>query len=325
MSRSAECVRVDEPPFVPPTGRATRSGVVGADNTRPSLARVYDVLAGGAENYEVDRAVVAQLDKHWAGGAANASRLVRTELGFQERSARFLAMAKPLRIDMLVVCGPATALLESLPAAVGRVNADLAVVLVDNDDLLLSKCRRLHNGESRGRAQNVRVENADPLDPCQVMDVLAKHQTDPPQPVGLIAGSSVFSHFVDDSVGCDDRLARHASVVGQYRDELPDGSVCAFSAFSSPARQELASLAAMAEHAFTSSDLRSGMFPHQNELETALFGKLTGLPTASRAELEVCRRWYPGGPVLDSRDVDQLVMGGLGRKEPGASRGSASL
>src|SRR5919197_48955 len=46
-----------------PPATAPPAGPLAIDTTKPSIARAYDAVLGGKDNYEVDRAVAAELAK----------------------------------------------------------------------------------------------------------------------------------------------------------------------------------------------------------------------------------------------------------------------
>jgi S-adenosyl methyltransferase len=62
------------------------------DASRPSIARVYDAVLGGKDNFAADRAVVAEVQKTFPDGGG-AARVNRALLG---RAVRYMAQAAPV-------------------------------------------------------------------------------------------------------------------------------------------------------------------------------------------------------------------------------------
>jgi hypothetical protein len=76
---------VTEPEF--PVGRPRR---LGFDTGVPNVARIYNALLGGKDNYAADREAAGELLKV-VPGAARAARAARDNRAFLGRAVRFLA------------------------------------------------------------------------------------------------------------------------------------------------------------------------------------------------------------------------------------------
>lgn len=103
--------------------------------TKASIARVYDAVLGGKDNFEVDRQVMAQLREL----APESLQVAWDNRGFLTRAVRFLA--SEAGIDQFLDCGLPTA--ENTHQIAQRMNPDAHVVYVDNDPVVLAHGRAL--------------------------------------------------------------------------------------------------------------------------------------------------------------------------------------
>src|SRR5919198_1614053 len=88
------------------------------DTTKPSIARVYDAFLGGKDNYEVDRAVLAQV-LEIAPEALATGRQCREWL---TRVVRFLA--DQAGIDQFLDCGSGLPTVENTHQVAQRINPE---------------------------------------------------------------------------------------------------------------------------------------------------------------------------------------------------------
>ena len=96
------------------------------DTTKPSVARVYDAILGGKDNFAVDRAVAAEAVKAMGDGG-NGARLNRAALG---RAVRFMASQG---IAQFLDLGSGLPTAQNTHQIVQAVNPGARVVYVDND------------------------------------------------------------------------------------------------------------------------------------------------------------------------------------------------
>jgi hypothetical protein len=94
---------------------------VGVDPTRASIARVYDAALGGKDNYEIDRKVIADIDR-----VVPATGIARTNRDFLIRAARFLATQAD--ISQFLDCGSGLPTAENTHQVVQRINPNTRVV-----------------------------------------------------------------------------------------------------------------------------------------------------------------------------------------------------
>jgi S-adenosyl methyltransferase len=106
------------------------------DPTRASIARVYDAALGGKDNYEIDRKVIAEIDRVLpATGIAWANR------NFLIRAARFIA--NQTDISQYLDCGSGLPTSENTHQVVQRINPEARVIYIDNDPVVLAHGRAL--------------------------------------------------------------------------------------------------------------------------------------------------------------------------------------
>ncbi|WP_020547354.1 SAM-dependent methyltransferase [Nonomuraea coxensis] len=185
------------------------------DQQRPNLARMYDYMLGGTDNFAVDRLAIEQL----AELVPEAVPLARANRAFLQRAVRYVAAAG---IDQFVDLG------SGLPTqgSAHEVAPGARVVYVDHDPVVAAHAKALL-AANVGRA--VCVE-ADLLDADDVLDK-AGGFLDLDRPVAVLLVSIL--HFLPDSARPDAAVARlrerlapgsflvisHATTMGRLEDE----------------------------------------------------------------------------------------------------------
>ena len=171
-----------EPEF--PAGRPRR---LGFDTGVPNVARIYDALLGGKDNYAADREAAGELLKV-VPGAARAARDNRAFLG---RAVRFLAGEAGIRQFLDIGTGLPT--LGNVHEIAQAANPAARVVYADHDPVVM-----LHANVLLAKSASVEAVNADlryPLDLLTSPAVRALIDFDEPVAVLLVA----VLHFVEDS------------------------------------------------------------------------------------------------------------------------------
>jgi hypothetical protein len=265
---------------------------VGADSTRPSTARVYDYSLGGKDNYEVDRAA---FDQVWrvAPRQGDVSRMNRCWL---HRVVRYLAGQAGVDQFLDIGAGLPTALNTHQLAQLE--NRRVRVVYVDNDPLCAAHGRAMlaQNALTHFVCGDL-LENGTLL---ENRDVLGYLELD--RPLGLIVCGLL--HHLNDALD-------PVEVMRKYIERLPRRSYVAISHFWDPAEEdpELHRLAVRLERAFVEGGLGSGWYRTREQI-TACFGGLELLePGLVRLD-----EWWPGGPALQARPREALMLGGVGYK-----------
>lgn len=198
MDRRAESSNVDE------VQHSESGPPIGVDMTVPSVARVYDALLGGKDNFAVDRAVRDKLMEITPGGA-DVPLYNRAVLG---RGVRYLASQG---IDQFIDLGAGLPTVQNTHEVAQSVNPQARVVYVDIDPMVLAHGRAL-----LAENQNTTVITADFCDPDSVLnhpDLRAVIDLD--RPVGLLMVAVL--HHLDDS-------QHPGQLVARYRDAVVSGS-----------------------------------------------------------------------------------------------------
>ncbi|MCQ4079521.1 SAM-dependent methyltransferase [Streptomyces sp. RB6PN25] len=183
-------------------------GVSGVDVSKPSIARVYDYLLGGKDNYAVDRAIGDRFINDMPGSVAiaysNRQALVR--------AVRDIAVQTGIRQFIDMGSGLPTA--DNVHQVAQRHAHDSRVVYVDSDPIVLAHGRALLVENDR-----TTVIKADVREP----EVIRHHPDttaliDFDRPVAVIL-SAILHHLNDDE--------DPAAVVRYWRDQVPSKS-CVF-------------------------------------------------------------------------------------------------
>jgi hypothetical protein len=177
------------------------------DTTQPSVARVYDAILGGKDNFAVDRAVAAQSMKAMGDGGKGAllnravlGRAVRYMVG--QGISQFLDLGSGLPTD------------TNVHQVAQTVDPAARVVYVDNDPMVLAHARALLTSTTEGETHYV---HADMHDAGKVLAEAAQW-LDFGQPVGLTI-MGVLGHVVD--------YAAARAIVAGLLEGLPSGSYLA--------------------------------------------------------------------------------------------------
>lgn len=105
------------------------------DTTLPSVARMYDWLLGGTENYEVDREACGRLLEI----APSTQQLARSNREFLGRVVRFLARDR--EISQFLDFGSGLPTQDNVHEVAQRFRGDARVAYVDNDPMVLAYAR----------------------------------------------------------------------------------------------------------------------------------------------------------------------------------------
>ncbi|MBN6051434.1 SAM-dependent methyltransferase [Nonomuraea sp. RK-328] len=254
------------------------------DTTRPSIARAYDVVLNGKDNFEVDRAFVAEIVKV-VPEIYDVATYNRQVLG---RGVRFLVEQG---VTQFIDLGSGLPTVENTHHVAQRANPESRVVYVDNDPMVLAHGRAL-------LAENDRtaVVTSDLRDPKAILaDKDVRRLIDFDRPVGLML-VGILHHLHDDE---DPR-----GIVEAYMDAVPSGSylfLTHFCASSDDSREaEKKFLALLGTGRFRTVAEITGFFDGFELLEPGV----VPLPL-----------WRPEGSVPSELTVGQRLMyGGIARK-----------
>ncbi|MFG3721340.1 SAM-dependent methyltransferase [Streptomyces massasporeus] len=184
------------------------------DPARPSIARVYDYLLGGKDNYAVDREIgdVFKRDLPGSVAIAFANRAALT------RAVREIAQTTGIRQFIDMGSGLPTA--DNVHQVAQRHAPESRVVYVDIDDQVLVHGRALLEDNDRTRVVAVDVRNPEAIRSHPA----ALELIDFSRPVAVIL-SAILHHVNDDE--------DPAGIVRYWRDQVPSGSYFFISHFRS--------------------------------------------------------------------------------------------
>jgi SAM-dependent methyltransferase len=180
----------------------------GIDTTTPNVARIYDYLLGGKDNFAADREAAEQL----IAAIPDVAAIARDNRSFLGRAVRYLAREAGIRQFLDLGSGlPTQANVHELAQGVAP---DVRVVYVDNDPVVASHGQALLASRDR-----VAMALADLRDPASVW----RHPEvagllDWTQPIALLCTSML--HFVAD----EDEPHK---IIAEYRDHVAPGSYLA--------------------------------------------------------------------------------------------------
>jgi hypothetical protein len=174
------------------------------DTTVPSVARVYDAILGGKDNFAVDRAVAEEAMRAMGDGG-NGARLNRAALG---RAVRFMAGQG---VAQFLDLGSGLPTAQNTHQIAQAVNPAARVVYVDNDPSVIAHGQALLTGDN-----STVVALADIRAPGELLGLpeIAGF-LDFTKPVGLIL-NAVIHHLLDE----EDPYG----IVEEYKTALAHGS-----------------------------------------------------------------------------------------------------
>ncbi|MGI5221089.1 SAM-dependent methyltransferase [Nocardia sp. CA-290969] len=270
-------------------------GVV--DQSKPSIARVYDYLLGGKDNYPVDQEIGDHFKINLPGSVA---------IAFGNRQALVRAVRDIARsgVEQFIDLGSGLPTADNVHQIAARYAAGAKVVYVDNDPIVLAHGRSLLATD-----ENTTVMQADVREPEKIRNSdEVRRLIDFDKPVAVVF-SAILHHLNDDE--------DPHGVVSYWHDQIPSGSQVFISHFRSGGNAETEA----AEQKLQSTFGR-GRWRTDEEIRD-LFGDLEVLePGIVPAVL-----WRPDTPDESDSSIrsigsadreltvwDQLISAGLARK-----------
>jgi SAM-dependent methyltransferase len=265
--------------------------IVPVDFDRPSIARVFDALMGGQDNYEADRMVLRQI-LELAPEAPTMAKEVRQWL---IRAVRYLTARE--HIDQFLDLGSGFPTVENTHQVAQRYNPEAQVVYVDHDPVVQAHGRAL-------LAENdfTHMSGHDLTKPTEVIDDLSRsHRLDFDRPIGLIMCAII--HHIQD-------LEQAQNIVRTYVDALAPGSFLVLLHQHNPADgSESADVATSLEKRFSGTGLDT-LYRTRAEIESFFGGLQLVEPGLTYPHL-----WWPDGPrFAPLTPVNFTSLGGVGRK-----------
>jgi hypothetical protein len=254
------------------------------DTTVPSVARVYDAILGGKDNFAVDRVVAEEAMRAMSDGG-NGARLNRAALG---RAVRYMA---DRGVTQFLDLGSGLPTAQNTHQIAQGVNPEARVVYVDNDPSVSVHGRALLTGDD-----STVVVLADVRSPDELLALPSiTGFLDLSQPVGLIL-SAVIHHLNDDE--------DPHGIVAHYRQALAPGSYLQLTHFCDESPE------ARANSEVLTRSLGRGQVRSRGEIES-FFDGLDLVPPG----IVFLPWWRPDGPV-DSPPTagSMLMLAGVGKK-----------
>lgn len=271
---------------------------VGLDTQTPNIARMWDYLLGGKDNFAADRGAADRINEICDRVNAPNGRVVAAEnRGFIRRAVTHLT---DIGIRQFIDIGAGLPTQGNVHEIAQKINPDVRVIYVDNDPMVLAHGRVLLINDSRTRV--VLGDIRRPLDILADPDVRALINPEEPVAVLLVA---VLHLLADDDYP--------AGIVAQLRDAVAPGSYLAITHSTSDARPDLA--AAVAGE-FRRLGVTNPLVPRTHAEITSFF---TGLELVEPGVVFPAR-WHPdpaaGWPAENADEVGdgaQWMYAGMGR------------
>lgn len=264
----------------------------GVDITRPSIARVYDYMLGGKDNFAVDRQA-GDMTLQITPDGPEAGRASRA---FLRRVVHYLVAEAGIRQFLDLGSGLPTQ--GNVHEIAHQVDPAVRVVYVDNDPMVLVHARALLDD-----AHTTTVIQADIRSPEEILnhpDV--QRSLDFDQPVGLLM-LAILHHLNDHE--------EPGGVAARLCDALPSGSYVAISHFRNPGEEHAeASRKAVEVEKIFNQTLGTGRWRTQQEI----LGYFNGLELLEPGVVPMAEwRPDPGTPV-EQTDTYYTFVGGVARK-----------
>jgi hypothetical protein len=266
--------RKDRP--VPPT----------VDTSKPSIARAYDYVLGGKDNFAVDRTIAARLLEL----VPESMAVAQENRAVLRRAVRYLVREAKIRQILDIGSGLPTA--GNVHEVAHAEDPSVRVVYVDKDPIVLAHGRALLADND-----TTTVITANLLEPDTIFDDPAtKRYINEDEPFAIIA-SAILHHLSDeqDPIG----------VAAQLRDRLPSGSYLFISNFLNNGDPQ----AEIIERILLESGLGTGRFRTPEEQLPYFEGLDMIEPGFVRAN-----DWRPDEETPVDSVTQNLYSAGLGRK-----------
>jgi S-adenosyl methyltransferase len=176
----------------------------GVDVTRPSIARIYDYLLFGKDNFAVDRAAAERLMK----SRLEPRRLALANRAFLVRAVRFLAS---LGVAQYLDLGSGLPTSPNVHEVAREIVPDARVAYVDHDPIVV-----VHNDALLAKRDGVITIRADVRDPDAILsDGALTKCIDFDQPVAVLLLSVL--HFISNDED-------PAAIIARFRKQMAPGS-----------------------------------------------------------------------------------------------------
>ena len=256
----------------------------------PNVARMYDYMLGGKDNFPADRAAVKETFDVLGEDVVRGT--VQQNQRFLGRAVRYLAREAGIRQFLDIGTGlPTMGNVHEVARGEAR---DTRVVYVDNDPVVIS-----HAGYTLHGVEGTAIVDHDLRDPAGITrDARVRSLLSFDQPIAVLLVAIL--HFVADA---DDP----AGIVAALMDAVPPGSFLVISHLSADHYAEAGKAADVYEQA------SSGLYLRSRAAVGSLFG---GLPLEDPGDVVWTSQWHPDAdtPPVDSSGGASLWCG-IARKQ----------
>jgi O-methyltransferase involved in polyketide biosynthesis len=260
------------------------SSTAGLDTRVPNVARVYDFMLGGKDNFAADRKLAEQIMANVPTSAWSA----RQQRAFVIRAVRYCAQRG---IAQFLDVGSGLPTMDNVHDVARRMVPDASVVYVDNDRVAVTHAKAL-----LATSAGVAAIWGDAREPQKILDHVEEHGfLDLSRPTMVLMTGVL--HFIADTED-------PAGIVRVFRDAITPGSYLALSQVTDDVRPEDAE--------YAKETMRSASAPllHiRSHREFAPF--FDGLELVDPGVV-LTVQWRPDEPVRDLQRAGIYV--GLGRK-----------
>jgi SAM-dependent methyltransferase len=251
----------------------------------PSIARTYDYLLGGKDNYPADREIGEIFIRRFPG----AVRIAIDNRGCLVRGVDF--MAGKLGIDQFIDLGSGLPTADNVHQVAQRVNPGARVVYVDNDPIVLAHGRALLKEN-----EFTLVIRGDIRQPDEILQAAElRHLIDFGRPLAVIA-SAILHHITDEE--------NPLGIIRTFRDAIPGGSCFFISHFRTLGDPESAAMEEVMLETF-------GRGAWRTDAQIAEYFDGTELVDPG---IVPCALWRPGTEPGELGGYQRLIVAGLGEK-----------
>lgn len=270
------------------------------DLTRPNVARVYDAMLGGKDNFAADREFLAEVLRFapMAPLGAIANRQ------FLRRVVRYLLLEAG--VNQFLDIGSGLPTRGNVSEVAHEIRPDARIVHVDNDPIVYT-----HSKALLADARTTEFVLGDIRRPAEILaDPGVRSLIDFDEPVGLLV-LAVLHHIEDE-----DQPGR---IMAELRDAMPAGSYLAISSLRLPGRELPQQRAITIE----GEELMTGALGSIRWREDAEIQSWFGQWTMVEPGLVPLADWRPSMPAQTMQpEVHNSFSGGVARKDlPGPVAG----
>jgi hypothetical protein len=249
----------------------------------PNVARVYDYMLGGKDNFAADRQLGDQLLEQFLGSDA----IARQNRAFLGRAVRYCAGQG---VRQFLDLGSGLPTMDNVHEVARRVIPRASVVYVDND-----KVAHVHASALLATSDGVAAIPEDVREPTSVLaEVTARRLLDLAQPTVIVLAATL--HLITDQED-------PAGIVAAFRDAIPSGS---YLIISHATHDFLPEESARARSMYCGAS--SPLVTRSREEIAAFFAGFELVEPG----LVITTRWRPDEPVQD--DGYAHLYAGVGRK-----------